>query len=41
MGLSQSRHHAAVAVITQPILLHAFIEPFLKGQTPKGMFEKP
>jgi pimeloyl-ACP methyl ester carboxylesterase len=29
------------AVITQPILLHAFIEPFLKGQTPKGMFEKP
>src|SRR5919106_7083185 len=27
------------AVITQPILLHAFIEPFLKGQTPKGMFE--
>ena len=29
------------AVITQPVLLHAFIEPFLKGQTPKGMFEKP
>jgi pimeloyl-ACP methyl ester carboxylesterase len=29
------------AVITQPILLHAFIEPFLKGQTPKGMLEKP
>jgi pimeloyl-ACP methyl ester carboxylesterase len=28
------------AVITQPDLLHAFIEPFLKGQTPKGMFEK-
>ena len=27
------------AVITQPDLLHAFIEPFLKGQTPKGMFE--
>ena len=26
------------AVITQPDLLHAFIEPFLKGQTPKGMF---
>ena len=29
------------AIITQPVLLHAFIEPFLKGQTPKGMFEKP
>jgi pimeloyl-ACP methyl ester carboxylesterase len=27
------------AVITQPDLLHAVIEPFLKGQTPKGMFE--
>lgn len=29
------------AVITQPDLLHAFIEPFLKGQIPKGMFEDP
>jgi pimeloyl-ACP methyl ester carboxylesterase len=28
------------AVITQPDLLHAFIEPFLKGVTPKGFFEK-
>jgi pimeloyl-ACP methyl ester carboxylesterase len=28
------------AVTTQPDLLHAFIEPFLKGITPKGMFEK-
>ncbi len=27
------------AVITQPDLLHAFIESFLKGETPKGMFE--
>ena len=27
------------AVITQPDLLHAFIEPFLKGMTPKRMFE--
>jgi pimeloyl-ACP methyl ester carboxylesterase len=27
------------AVITQPDLLHAFIEPFLKGETPKGMFQ--
>ena len=27
------------AVITQPDLLHAFIEPFLMGETPKGMFE--
>lgn len=27
------------AIITQPDLLHAFIEPFLKGETPKGMFE--
>jgi pimeloyl-ACP methyl ester carboxylesterase len=26
------------AVITQPALLLAFIEPFLKGVTPKGMF---
>jgi len=30
---------AHTAVITQPDLLHAFIEPFLKGITPKGMFE--
>jgi pimeloyl-ACP methyl ester carboxylesterase len=29
---------AHTAVITQPDLLHAFIEPFLKGVTPKGMF---
>jgi pimeloyl-ACP methyl ester carboxylesterase len=28
------------AVITQPDLLLAFIEPFLKGETPKGMFEQ-
>jgi len=28
------------AVIGQTALLHAFIEPFLKGITPKGMFEK-
>jgi pimeloyl-ACP methyl ester carboxylesterase len=27
------------AVITQVDLLHALIEPFLKGVTPKGMFE--
>jgi pimeloyl-ACP methyl ester carboxylesterase len=27
------------AVIKQPDLLHAFIEPFLKGETPKGMFQ--
>ena len=27
------------AVITQTDLLHAFIEPFLQGKTPKGMFE--
>lgn len=27
------------AVIGQPDLLHAFIEPFLKGEAPKGMFE--
>lgn len=27
------------AVITQPDLLHAFIEPFLNGETPKGFFE--
>jgi pimeloyl-ACP methyl ester carboxylesterase len=27
------------AVITQPDLLHAVIEPFLKGETPKGMFQ--
>jgi pimeloyl-ACP methyl ester carboxylesterase len=29
---------AHTAVITQPDLLHALIEPFLKGTTPKGMF---
>jgi pimeloyl-ACP methyl ester carboxylesterase len=27
------------AVITQPDLLYAFIEPFLKGVTPKGFFQ--
>jgi pimeloyl-ACP methyl ester carboxylesterase len=27
------------AVITQPNLLHAFIEPFLTGEIPKGMFQ--
>jgi pimeloyl-ACP methyl ester carboxylesterase len=27
------------AVINQSELLHAFIEPFLKGETPKGMFD--
>jgi pimeloyl-ACP methyl ester carboxylesterase len=27
------------AVITQPDLLYSFIEPFLKKETPKGMFE--
>lgn len=27
------------AIIGQVELLHAFIEPFLKGETPKGMFE--
>lgn len=27
------------AVINQPELLHAFIEPFLQGETPKGFFE--
>jgi pimeloyl-ACP methyl ester carboxylesterase len=30
---------AHTAVITQPDLLHAFIEPFLQGKTPVGMFE--
>ena len=30
---------AHTAVITQTELLHAFIEPFLKGQTPKGFFD--
>jgi pimeloyl-ACP methyl ester carboxylesterase len=28
------------AVITQTDLLHAFIEPFLGGETPKGFFEE-
>jgi pimeloyl-ACP methyl ester carboxylesterase len=32
---------AHTAVITQPDVLHAFMEPFLKGVTPKGMFETP
>ncbi|HZV68575.1 MAG TPA: alpha/beta hydrolase [Saprospiraceae bacterium] len=31
---------AHTAVITQTDMLYSFIEPFLKGQTPKGMFEK-
>jgi pimeloyl-ACP methyl ester carboxylesterase len=46
MGKPLSRARLAVlpatshtAVITQPALLHAFIEPFLKGETPKGMFQ--
>jgi pimeloyl-ACP methyl ester carboxylesterase len=30
---------AHTAVITQVDLLSAFIEPFLKGETPKGFFE--
>jgi pimeloyl-ACP methyl ester carboxylesterase len=30
---------AHTAVITQPDLLHALIEPFLKGETPRSMFE--
>ena len=28
------------AVITQTAVLHALIEPFLKGETPKSMFEE-
>src|SRR5688500_2905589 len=32
---------AHTAVITQPDLLHALIEPFFKGETPKGMFADP
>lgn len=28
------------AIITQVDLLHAFIEPFLQGETPKGMFDQ-
>jgi pimeloyl-ACP methyl ester carboxylesterase len=31
---------AHTAVITQVGMLHGFIEPFLKGETPKGMFEQ-
>jgi pimeloyl-ACP methyl ester carboxylesterase len=30
---------AHTAVITQVDLLHGFVEPFLKGETPKSMFE--
>jgi pimeloyl-ACP methyl ester carboxylesterase len=30
---------AHTAVINQPDLLHAFMEPFLKGVTPKGMWD--
>jgi pimeloyl-ACP methyl ester carboxylesterase len=29
------------AVITQPDLLHSVIEPFLRGVTPRSMFEQP
>ena len=32
---------AHTAVITQPDLLYGFIGPFLRGETPKGMFEDP
>jgi pimeloyl-ACP methyl ester carboxylesterase len=28
------------AVITQTDLLHAVMEPFLRGETPRGMFEQ-
>jgi hypothetical protein len=28
------------AVINQVELLHGFIEPFLKGETPKGFFDQ-
>jgi pimeloyl-ACP methyl ester carboxylesterase len=45
MGKPLSRARLAVlpatshtAIITQPDLLHAFVEPFLKGETPQGMF---
>jgi pimeloyl-ACP methyl ester carboxylesterase len=31
---------AHTAVITQAEMLHGFIEPFLKGEVPKGMFEQ-
>ena len=31
---------AHTAVISQPEMLHAFIEPFLLGAVPKGMFEQ-
>lgn len=31
---------AHTAVISQAEMLHSFIEPFLSGETPKGMFEK-
>jgi hypothetical protein len=27
------------AMITQVDLLHGFIEPFLRGETPRGFFE--
>ena len=36
---SPSCRRRRTAVITQPDLLHALIEPFLKGETAKGMFE--
>lgn len=37
LAIMPSTSHTAV--INQPDLLIAFIEPFLKGETPKGFFE--
>jgi hypothetical protein len=37
-GLAVMPARSHTAVINQPDLLRAFIEPFLKGETPKGMF---
>ena len=37
--LPAKQRQTGVSVITQPDLLYAFIEPFLKGEKPKGMFQ--
>lgn len=39
LAVMPATSHAAI--ITQPALLHAFIEPFLRAHTRKGRFERP
>ena len=38
LGIIESRKNRGM-IITQPDLLHIAIEPFLRGEAPKGMFD--